>query len=208
LGWLVTVQQTIGGVLIAIGAILSLLNWATLLCSLRTGRFISAVPLVGGVCLGTGSVLLPFLRPYAGVAVLLDYGTVALLLGLPGIAREAWATCRINLLEGYVGQRVGTTVSLRLFRRGVFTLHWDIERPPGECGIVGTGRIGTWEREADRLVLRIVNECAVFRPLPEGVNKGWYQSAGFDDCEQDPDLALRGLEFVAANPSRSSGTSG
>ncbi len=193
---MVPVQQTIAVVLITFGAIVSLLNWATLLCTLRTGRFISGVPLVGGVCLGTGAVLLPALRPYAGLAVLLDWGTVALLLAVPRIAREAWATCRINLLEEYVGRRGITIVSLRLFRRGVFTLRWDIERSPGEYGIVGMGHVGTWERESDTLALRIGENCAVFRPLPEGGNKGWCQSAGFDECEQNPDLSLRELEFV------------
>jgi hypothetical protein len=191
-----TAQHTIAGVLMAIGAILSLMNWASLLASLHAGRFISAVPLVGGVCLGTGALMLPALCPYAGVALLLDYGTMALLLGMPSMAREVWATCRINLLEEYVGRRDITTVSLRLFRRGVFTLRWDIKRPPGECGIVGIGHVGTWKREADTLVLRIGENRAVFRPLPEGSNKGWCQSAGFDDCEHNPDLSLRELEFV------------
>jgi hypothetical protein len=193
---MVTVQQTLAGVLIAIGAILSLLNWAALFCSLRTGRFVSGVPLVGGVCLGTGAFLLPVLRPYAGVAVLLDLGTVALLLSIPSIIRQEWATCRVNLLEEYIGQRGITTVSLRLFRRGHFTLRWEINRPPGESGTVGMGNVGTWEREADTLVLRIGENRSVFRPLPEGGYKGWLESAGFERCDQNPDLSLRGLEFV------------
>ena len=115
-----------------------------------TGRFSSAVPLVGAVCLGTGAVLLPGVRPYAWVAILLDYGTLALLLGTPTIAREAWATCRINLLEEYVGQRGITTVSLRLFRRGVFSLRWDIKRPPGELGIGGMGASAPGNRKRIR----------------------------------------------------------
>jgi hypothetical protein len=188
--------QTIAGVLLAIGAIVSLLNWATLICFLSTGRFVSAVPLLGSVCLGTGAVLLPALRPYAWAAVLLDYGTVALLLAVPRIAQEAWATCRINMLEEYVGRRGITTVCLRLFRRGVFSVRWDVKRPPGECGIVGMGRIGTWEREADTLVLRIGENRALFSQLPEGGDKWRCQSDGFDDCEQNPDLSLRELEFV------------
>jgi hypothetical protein len=182
-------------VLLTLGAVISLLNWSTLFRTWWTGRFCSAVPLVGAACLGAGALLLPSLRPYAWAAVLLDFGTLALLLAAPRIAQSAWATSRFRLVEEYVGQRGATTVRLRLFRRGVFTLRWDIERPPGEYGLIGMGNVGTWERDGDTLVLRIGEDRAVFRPLPGEDRRGWRQSIGFGHCEQNPELSLEGLEF-------------
>ncbi len=190
------IQHMIAGVLLAMGAVLSLLNWAALLSTLRTGRFCSPVPLFGAACLAAGALLLPVLRPYAWAAVLLDFGTLALLLAVPRLAQMVWETSRFNLLEEYVGRRDVTTVHLRLFRRGVFTLLWEIRRPAEESRVVGMSNIGTWEREADTLVLRIGEDRAVFRPLPEGGNKGWCQSTGFGRYEQAPELSLEGLEFV------------
>ena len=151
-------------------------NWASLVLSLRTGRFCSPVPLVGAVFLVAGALLFPTLRPYAWAGVLLDFGTLVLLLALPMIAREMWATCRFNLLEEYVGRRGATTVYLRLFRRGVFTLRWDIQRPAGEHGLIGVGNIGTWEREAETLVLQIGEEQARFTRLAGADRIGWSQS--------------------------------
>jgi hypothetical protein len=189
-------EETIAVVLLTLGAFVSLANWASLVLSLRTGRFCSSVPLLGAGFLVAGALLLPTPRPYAWAGVLLDFGTLALLLALPMIVREMWATCRFNLLEEYVGRRGATTVYLRLFRRGVFTLRWDIRRAAGEHGVIGMGNIGTWEREADTLVLHYGEELARFTRLAEGDKRGWTQSAGFGHCVGNSELSLEGLELV------------
>lgn len=182
--------------LLCVGAGVALLNAVYLYLSWRRGRFVSPIPLLGGLCLGVGAVLLPDRPPYAWAAALLDYGTVSLLFALPAIAREAWATCRLNLLEEYVGRQGQVTVRLQLFRRSVFTLVWDIERPPGEFGLVGMGRGGTWQREAGSLVLHDGAEQATFgRVVVQGV-EGWVCSAGFPDTESTAGLALQGVPLL------------
>jgi hypothetical protein len=140
--------------------------------------------------------LLPTIRPYAWAALLIDIGTLAFLPYTPRIIREIWSTSRFNLLEEYVGQRDMTTVHLRLFRKDIFTLWWDIRRSPGEHGITGKGTSGTWEREADTLTLRVGEDRAVFRPLLDTTKEGWEISQGFQHEEASPELSLVGLELV------------
>jgi hypothetical protein len=162
-----------------------------------TSTFHSAVPLVGGLCLGLGAALLSSLRPYAWAVPFLDYGTIV--LALPCVVREVWSTCRLNLLEEYVGVRGRTTIRVRLFRRGVCTVRWDIVRPPGEYGLVGMGRLCTWEREADRLVLRDGVNVAVLAPLDDG-RAGWRPAAWFEFCKDSVDLSGDGLELLRRGP--------
>jgi hypothetical protein len=135
---------TVGMVLYGLGAALSLPNWVSVYPSFRVGRSHSLIPLIGGVCLLIGAVLVLSLRPFAWVAVFADAGTIVVFLGVPFVVWEAWRTCPLNLMAEYVGQHGKTTIRLRLFRRGVFTIHWQIDRPPGEPGLMSRGRIGRW----------------------------------------------------------------
>lgn len=190
--------QHLAVLLLCVGAGVALLNAVYLFLSWRRGRFVSPIPLLGGLCLGVGVVLLPDGPLYACAVALLDYGTVPFLLAVPTIARDAWATCRLNLLEEYVGCRGAVTVRLQLFRRAVFMLHWHIERPPGETGLVGLGRGGTWRREADTLVLRDGADQATFGRLVVPGDEGWVCSAGFPVTEATADLPLDGLPLRKA----------
>jgi hypothetical protein len=188
-------QQTIAAAFLGLGAVFSLLNWAAVVATWRTGTFHSAVPLVGGLCLCLGAGLLPSLRPYAWAVPFLDYGTVVFVLGLPGFVRELWATSRFNLVEEYVGVTGRTTVRVRLFRRGVCVVRWDIARPPGDHGLVGMGRLCTWEREADRLVIRDGEDAAVLVQLDDG-RAGVRPAAWFEFCKDSADLSGDGLELL------------
>jgi hypothetical protein len=191
-------QQRIAVSLLAIGLLFSFMNWICVISTWRTGRYSSTVPFFGAALLGAGALLLPHLRPYAWAVALLDIGTVLAVPHLPRLVREMWATSWFNLREKYVGRRGATTVHLRLFRRGIFTLWWEIKRPPGEYGLVGTGKEGTWEREADTLILRVGEDRAVFGPLGEGDSAGWILLVDFDDCARNSELSLTGIEFLKA----------
>jgi hypothetical protein len=62
------------------------------------------------------------------------------------------------------------------------------------------GNVGTWERQADALVLHIGEDQAVFGRVREGSDAAWRQSVGFHQYEQNPDLSLDGFE-LALQPS-------
>jgi hypothetical protein len=146
-----------------------------------------------------GAGLLPLLRPYAWAVPFLDYGTIVVVLALPFIVREVWGTSRLNLVEEYVGVRGRTTVRVRLFRRAVCVVNWDIARPPGDHGMVGMGRLCTWEREADRLVLRDGGDAAILVQLDDG-RSGVRPTAWFEFCKDSADLSGDGLELLRRGP--------
>jgi hypothetical protein len=60
------IQFTTGVLFLGLGALLSLLNWVTLIVTLRTGRYSSPVPIFGALFLGVGALLIPALRPSPG----------------------------------------------------------------------------------------------------------------------------------------------
>jgi hypothetical protein len=134
--------------LIAIGGLLSLLNWGTLIASLCTKRFVSAVPLVGALPLGCGMAILPETRRFAWIALAVDYGTLVLIIALPGIAYEVWSTSRINLMHSFTTNGRGRIITIRLFRRRValITARFD---PPIPCNdydarVRSFGMVGKW----------------------------------------------------------------
>jgi len=181
--------------LMCLGGLIALLNWWYLFLSWRTGQFHSPLPLIGALLLGGGMLLLPSTRLFAWVGLLADFGTLALLLAMPRIVNEMWSTSGYNLLEEYVGNRGIKTVNLCLFRNGVFTIKQIFRRPPDECGVVQAGTIGTWQRERERLLLRMDGQSAEFEPLPTIEAKGLRQVVGFSSYEKSEDYSLAGIDL-------------
>src|SRR5207249_2124747 len=94
------------------------------------------IPPIGAAFLAGGMLLQPITRPYAWVAVLVDYGALVFLVAVPFIVREIWRTSRYNLLEEYIGEQGNKTVTLRLFRRGIFTIQVQVCRTRDEWGLM------------------------------------------------------------------------
>jgi hypothetical protein len=189
----------IAAALIVLGSLVCLANGWTALQRHRTGRFRSTVPLVGAALLGTGLFFVPVTHPFCWVALVLDYGTVELLLALPKVFGEFWGTSRFNLVAEYYGQAGGKTVRLRLFRRAVFTLRLRIQRPPGECGLMDAGTIGTWQRDGARLTLRADGGEAIFEVLGTAPAESLRQTVGFPAWANSPDRSLDGMELFPPN---------
>jgi hypothetical protein len=104
-------------------------------------------------------------RPYFWIAILVDYGTLVFLMALPKLVKEEWKTSRFNLCYEYVSRTRTRTVRLRLFRQGVFAITVDLCRPPGEPGLLSTGRVGGWHRQGSRVTLQDRQESASFEEL-------------------------------------------
>lgn len=135
-------------ILMALGALLCLLNWGTLIASWRRKRFVSAVPFVGALPLGYGMSLVPETRAFAWLALIADYGTLAVILALPYIAWHAWSTSRVNLLHRFTSKAAGRSVTIKLFRRHVAVISVAFD-PPVPCEDHGAciqafGLVGTW----------------------------------------------------------------
>src|ERR1700682_682609 len=109
--------QKLAITLIALGSTFTLFNWLMLYLTWRTGRFHSPIALLGGFPLALGLLWFPATRVFSSAPLILDWGSLTLLLALPCIVNELWSTNRFNLLEEYEGHRDGRTARLRLFRR-------------------------------------------------------------------------------------------
>ena len=134
--------------LIAVGGLLSLLNWGTLITSLRRRRAVSAIPLIGAVPLALGIGLLPEWRRFAWLAIPADYGTLILILMLPRIAFDMWSTSGVNIVHRFTFNADGRLVVINLFRRGIAVIRVEFD-PPAPCDdrgglVVSFGLVGTW----------------------------------------------------------------
>ena len=81
-------MQIIATTLIVLGGLLCFANWMSVLQSILTKTFHSAVPLLGSGLLGSGMLLMSETRSWAWLAVPLDYGTIALIIASPHLIRD------------------------------------------------------------------------------------------------------------------------
>ena len=163
----------------------------------RTKKFHSAVPFFGAGLLGSGMLLLPATRHWAWSAILLDYGTLALIIASPQFVRDFWNTSRFNLLYDYSGISENKSVQLCLFRRGIFTVRIKIQRPAGQCGLVGTCTVGSWRVENEKLKLEIHGgDCAEFSTFKIMDSEFLQQEKGFARFEKNQETSLAGMKFA------------
>ncbi len=197
-----TLRLSLAAALILLGALVCGLNAWSVITSRRTGRFHSAVPLVGALFLGAGLFVLPATRPFCWAAVLVDYGTLELLRAVPRLVRELRATSARNLQHEFRAADGPVTVSVRLYRGRVFVLRLEIPRPPGEPGLTGRGATGTWHRDGDRLILVDSRESTPLQlaPDPASASTAFRVTASFPTWETDPASSLTRFHFTPHSP--------
>lgn len=87
-------------------------------------------------------------RAFAWLALIADYGTFILIVGLPWIANEFWSTSRINLLHSFATKTKERLVAIKLFRRqiAVISAEFDPSIPCDEhdARIRSFGLVGKW----------------------------------------------------------------
>ena len=147
---------------ISLGGLISLLNWWTLYQSWRTKKFISAVPIVGALLLGLGLCYFDSTRPFAFLSIVVDYGTLMLVLVLPGMLKEFWSTSVFRLKKTIYGKHEGMVYELRMYKGGSFVLKGDATTKPAETpGLVGFSIVGDWNEKEDAIVLRCADSDRV-----------------------------------------------
>ncbi len=190
----IIIRQVVALILMALGTLIVCMNWLMVVQTSRTGRSHSTVPLVGAGCLGVGLLLLPETRHYAWVALLLDFGTLFLLMCIPRILLEEWKTSRFNLVAEYGGGRGNLTARIHLYRRGLFVIQHQLNRPPGELGTVGRSMIGTWSRDEQALTLEVGDNSALFNVESTDEAELLRQVTGFSH-ETESEMSLAGVEL-------------
>ena len=135
-------------VLIAVGALFSLINWGTLLASWRSKRFVSAIPFLGALPLGCGLAIIPETRPYAWLALVADYSVLVAFIALPRIVYELWSTSSINLLHNFTNTGSDRVIAIKLFRRhvAVISAQFRLSVPCDDHGsrVQSLGMVGRW----------------------------------------------------------------
>ena len=188
-------------VLLLLGGAVAWANWSTLFRR-SSGQRISTVPLVGALLLFFGAGLIPAIRPYAWLAVLLDYGTLLFLLDLILSMRGDSSP---RLLEEYIAQGENKKVRLRLFSKGLFQVDQEFRRGHSRQGRRHFSRVGTWQREGQSLKLQIGSDTALLEPLPERKVETWRESRGFQGWSAPSVLSLAGMDFALKSQTKGSG---
>ena len=137
-----------------LGLIFSILNWATIFISRRRGRYVSPVPLLGALLVSIGLLSFPSTSSFWWTSIILDYGTLMLVLALPSLAIELWSTSWINRIHEFTATREAKHVKVSLYRgrRAVITLRFSPGQPCNSHGalIESMGLTGNWT-EKDKL---------------------------------------------------------
>lgn len=154
-------------------------------------RFTSSIPLIGGLFGLVGFYRIPALRKWCWVAVLVDYGSIVLLLALPKISKELWQTSRLNLVREFAARDGAKEVKVRLYKARVFTIKHQITRPKGELGLLTSSDIGTWSEGDEGPVLTLRDDSIVLR------QRGaiWKVDRSFSHYPKDGDLEIQHLDF-------------
>jgi hypothetical protein len=172
-------------------ALIVLINSLSFCSTHVKNRFKSPIMLVGGVFGLVGFCLIPSLRKWCWVAVLLDYGSVSFLLALPKLIKELWQTSRIRLIDELIGEQGARRVNIRLYKGGVLIVKHKISRKKDELGLIGSSDIGSWQEADGEMALTLRNDTIRMRQ----VGSLWKVDRSFAHYAENPDLGIGDLDF-------------
>ena len=158
-------------IFLASGTYLSAINWCFLYWSSRYKKHYSPIPLIGAVLLGNGLAGFSITRPFAWLCIVLDYGTLALVLAFPSVLNEAWCLCRINRLHQFYTLENGRETRISLFRRGHALVQMKFDatyRDKTHGGPVALSRPCRWHLTDSIYELDVIYEKRVLRIRPVG----------------------------------------
>ncbi|MBM9520827.1 hypothetical protein JWG39_13470 [Desulforhopalus vacuolatus] len=155
------------GLSIALGGYIAIMNWYTIYASYTSEKNVSSVPFFGAFFLVLGLLGFPLTSRYAWAGILVDYGTLVLLLALPMLAWDSWTTSRFNLLYRFLADADGRRDDIRMFKRNKFTIKTDYDPPiPGDehgALVLSQGRVGKWLTAGDSFCLEGYEEDRILR---------------------------------------------
>jgi len=156
-------QLYIAALLVGVFAVLAALNAFIVIRNLRSEKYVSPFPIVGGVAGFAGFLLTRSLRIYAWAPLILDYGTaVVIFYGFPKTIRECWQISDFNLVREYIACEDHREIRLRFHKDNIFTIRIKIKRQAGELGLVELNISGEWRQDGGALFLKIGADTAVF----------------------------------------------
>ncbi len=187
--------------LVGIFGLLAFLNLACWVSTYVTHKYSSTISLIGGVSGCIGFLLLPKLRAYALLPLILDVGTATLIFAAPKICRELWQTSRFNLLKEYVGRMSGQrNVTIKLFKRGILIIEQSFigntfDRADN-LSLVHMSNLGKWAKRECKLEFQIAGKKALFAIVDSKELEKVLQIEGFDFYEKEEATSLKNIEFT------------
>lgn len=185
-------QAILGTVFTTLGAVFILINARAFFSTHVLKQFVSSVPLLGALFGTMGLLQLPQTRKWAWIPILLDYGTIRLLLSVPKIAKELWDTSRFNLVKELVSKEEKRTVTLRLYKSGAFVIEYAFKLDPDEQGLLGKSDLGIWRQGEGIISLTLGSdriELVQWGPV-------WKAEDEFSTYEANEALKMAGVEFT------------
>jgi hypothetical protein len=136
---------------IVLGSYASLINWVSFFQNLRNKDEdpCPILPIVGASFLLFGLAYFDTTRPFAFLSIILDYGTLAFLIAVPYLIREAWQTSRFNLVKKFIADSGNAKYEIRLYKKNKFVINVKFDPPEvsNEHGakIIEFGLTGKWQ---------------------------------------------------------------
>ncbi|MBL8821725.1 MAG: hypothetical protein JNJ77_03985 [Planctomycetia bacterium] len=139
-------MNVVAYILIALGGLVALVNWSTPVLSWRKKGFVSPIPFVGSLLLLFGLLLLPGTRPYAWIALFVDFSTLTFLIALPVIVYQCWPTSRLNLQHCFVANANKRSLTIKLFKRHKATIsaNFTVLGDDKSEQVMTLGLVGEW----------------------------------------------------------------
>jgi len=187
---------------IGLGGYICLVNWISLYQSWRTKKHISSVPLVGAVLLGLGLAYFEKTRYFAFLSIVADWGTILLIICIPSLVKQFWEVSGFNLIQTFVGNSKGVKYQLKLYKKGIFVIHADIE-PPQIANKYGAkishyGLQGRWSKSEGIIQLTEYDKDRV-ATLRKTDDKYLVSEINYPIDRTDKYDLLDGVEFILSN---------
>lgn len=119
-------MNILASILIGIGGLIVLSNYACIAASLIRRRNISPVPFIGGLLLFSGFLKIDSMRHFAWVGLIVDHTIITFVLVVPRLIREAGTYAARNVLHEFRGALDSGKYRLRLFRHGEAKLNFKV----------------------------------------------------------------------------------
>lgn len=178
------------------------LNAFIAISNLRSEKYCSPLPILGGVTGFAGFLLMPSLRSYAWIPLILDYGTAGVIfIAIPMLIRESWQTSDFKLVREYIACDDRREIRLRFHRADIFTLQIKIKRQAGELGLIELNTRGEWRRDGNTMLLKIGADTAIFDEIGNElrVRKSFngFEERTERDLVKSEETSLNNIAFTA-----------
>lgn len=192
---------------IALGCCISLANWIWFFQNLKNKDKDAhpTPPIVGASLLGLGLAYFDITRPFAILSIVVDHGTLVLIIASPYLIKEFWQTSRFKLIKSFVANSDNAKYELKLYKKGTFviTVNFEPTQIANEHGakIIEFSLQGKWEEYDDVIECSKYADDRILRLVLKG--DSWLaKEYNYPQEKLYPYDCLEGIEFATVSTCR------